>query len=79
MKKFLLMVALGLGWSVLASAQVSVNEGRFQKGDNPAWSQAAFNDSDWPVLSLEKDWNKQGYKISNGSAGTASMWSFLRP
>ena len=66
MKKFLLMVALGLGWSVLASAQVSVNEGRFQKGDNPAWSQAAFNDSDWPVLSLEKDWNKQGYKISNG-------------
>ena len=60
------MVALGLGCSVLASAQVSVNEGRFQKGDNPAWSQAAFNDSGWPVLSLEKDWNKQGYKISNG-------------
>ena len=68
MKKFLLMVALGLGWSVLASAQVSVNEGRFQKGDNPVWSQAAFNDSDWPVLSLEKDWSKQGIKNPNGYA-----------
>ena len=68
MKKFLLMVALGLGWSVLASAQVSVNEGRFQKGDNPVWSQAAFNDNDWPVLSLEKDWSKQGIKNPNGYA-----------
>ena len=46
MKKFLLMVALALGCSVLVSAQVSVKEGRFRKGDNPAWSQAGFNDSD---------------------------------
>ena len=60
MKKFLLMVALALGCSVLVSAQVSVKEGRFQKGDNPAWSQAAFNDSGWPVLSLEKDWKSYG-------------------
>ena len=66
MKKILVMVAVWLGCWVLASAQVSVNEGRFQKGDNPVWSQATFNDRDWPVLSLEKDWNEQGYKLSNG-------------
>ena len=68
MKKFLLMVALALGCSVLVSAQVSVKEGRFRKGDNPAWSQAGFNDSDWQVLSLEKDWTLQGIQNPYGYA-----------
>ena len=68
MKKFLLMVMLSLGCSVLVSAQVSVKEGRFKKGDNPAWSQAGFNDSGWQVLSLEKDWNEQGIKNPNAYA-----------
>ena len=68
MKKFLLMVALALGCSVLVSAQVSVKEGRFRKGDNPAWSQAGFNDNDWQVLSLEKDWTLQGIQNPYGYA-----------
>ena len=50
------------------SAQVFVGEGRFQKGDNPAWSQAGFDDSGWQVLSLEKDWNQQGVQNSYGYA-----------
>ena len=68
MKKFLVMVAVWLGCAVLVSAQVTVREGRFKVGDNPAWSQAAFNDSDWQLLSLEKDWNEQGIRNSNAYA-----------
>ena len=68
MKKFLVMAVVWLGCMTLASAQVSVSEGRFMKGDNPAWSQAGFNDRDWQVLSLEKDWNEQGIRNPNSFA-----------
>ncbi len=63
----MLAFALWLGCALSLEAQVvTVTEGRFHKGDNPAWSQASFNDADWQVLSLEKDWNEQG--VSNSHA-----------
>ncbi len=68
MRKTLIVIAAWLGCLLPVAAQgvVSVNEGRFQKGDNPAWSQAAFDDSGWQVLSLDKDWNQQGVRNANG-------------
>ena len=60
MKRLLLSMAGLLGAVLTLSAQVSVAEGRFRKGDDPAWSQAGFKDDDWQVLSLEKDWTLQG-------------------
>ena len=68
MKKTLIAFALGLACLISAAAQgvVTVREGRFQKGDDPAWSQASFNDRGWQVLSLEKDWNQQGIRNANG-------------
>ena len=68
MKKTLIVMALWLGCLFTAAGQgvVSVGEGRFQKGDNPAWSQPAFDDSGWQILSLEKDWNQQGIRNPNG-------------
>ena len=68
MKKTLIALALGLVCLFTAAAQgvVTVREGRFQKGDDPAWSQASFNDRGWQVLSLEKDWNQQGIRNANG-------------
>ena len=68
MKRFMLMMLVGLGCALTLSAQVSVNEGRFKVGDDPAWSKPGFNDSDWQVLSLEKDWNKQGIRNPNSFA-----------
>ena len=62
MKRFLLMMLVGLGCALTLSAQVSVSEGRFKVGDDPAWKAPAFNDSGWQVLSLEKDWTKQGIR-----------------
>ncbi len=45
---------------------VSIEHGRFQKGDNPAWKAPDVDDSTWPVLTLDKDWNQQGVENSNG-------------
>ena len=38
MKRLLMIAALFLGCALTAFAQVSVDEGRFMKGDDPAWS-----------------------------------------
>ena len=67
MRNILLATALCLGFALSLEAQVvTVTEGRFHKGDNPAWSQASFPDGDWQVLSLEKDWNQQGVSNARG-------------
>jgi hypothetical protein len=66
MKKFLLSLVVFLGCVMTMAAQVTVKEGRFRKGDDPAWSQASFNDRDWQVLTLDKDWNAQGIRNANG-------------
>ena len=46
--------------------EVTVPEARFCKGDDPAYRETAFDDSAWPVLSLEKNWDDQGFNIPNG-------------
>ena len=68
MKRFLLSMAVWMGCVLTLSAQVSVNEGRFRQGDDPAWSKPSFNDSGWQVLSLDKDWNVQGIRNANAFA-----------
>ena len=66
MKKFVLLL-ITLSFCSLASAQeVSIEKGRFQKGDNPAWNAPAFDDSAWPFLDLDRDWGAQGVKQFNG-------------
>ena len=62
MKRILFSVLIGLSCALTLSAQVSVSEGRFKVGDDPAWSKPGFDDSGWQVLSLEKDWNEQGIR-----------------
>ena len=63
MKRAILAVALMgcLSWAVSAQ-EVSVREGKFHLGDDPAWSAATFDDGAWQTLSLEKDWVEQGLK-----------------
>lgn len=68
MKKMLIAAVVWMGFLSVAAAQgvVSVSEARFRKGDDPAWSKAAFDDGGWQILSLEKDWNQQGIQNSYG-------------
>jgi phosphoserine phosphatase RsbU/P len=41
---------------------------RFHTGDNPAWADPNFDDSKWPLLRSDKDWDSQGYKGYGGLA-----------
>lgn len=41
---------------------------RFHTGDNPAWADADFNDSAWPLLRAGTSWTGQGYPDYGGYA-----------
>lgn len=41
---------------------------RFHTGDNPAWANPSFDDSQWPLLRSDKDWAQQGYDGLSGIA-----------
>ena len=41
---------------------------RFHTGDNRAWADPNFDDSQWPLLRSDKDWDQQGYENYGGFA-----------
>jgi phosphoserine phosphatase RsbU/P len=41
---------------------------RFHTGDDPAWADPNFDDSQWPLLHSNKVWNGQGYNNYGGFA-----------
>lgn len=41
---------------------------RFHTGDDPQWASPEFDDSQWPLLRLDKSWAEQGYKGYYGFA-----------
>ena len=41
---------------------------RFQIGDNPAWADPNFDDSNWPLIRSDESWTRQGYPAFNGYA-----------
>src|SRR6202012_2398948 len=41
---------------------------RFHTGDNPAWADPNFDDSQWPLLRSEEAWGQQGYENYGGFA-----------
>ena len=41
---------------------------RFHTGDNLAWADPNFDDSQWPLLRSDQDWDAQGYKGLSGFA-----------
>ena len=41
---------------------------RFHTGDDPQWASPSFNDSQWPLLRMDRSWNVQGYRGYSGYA-----------
>ena len=41
---------------------------RFHTGDNPAWADPIFNDSNWPLIRSDESWMTQGYPDYGGYA-----------
>ena len=67
MKRVMLTILAALLWLLPAAAQgVSVETARFHVGDDMAWLQTGFDDGSWQVLTLDKDWNRQGIRNADG-------------
>ncbi len=58
MKRLLICLSLLLGTLTLAAQELTMEGGRFQKGDNPAWSAAAFDDSAWREVTFNQSWEE---------------------
>lgn len=41
---------------------------RFHTGDDPAWANPDFDDSNWPLILSGESWTRQGYPAFNGYA-----------
>ena len=63
--KILLLLAILLP-QMLRAQEVTVEGGRFQKGDNPAWSTFAFDDSAWREVTFQQSWEDLGMENANG-------------
>ena len=67
MKKIISVFLCLLGALAPIRAQdLSVDNGRFQKGDNPAWSAFAFDDNSWQEVTFDKAWENLGLDRVNG-------------
>ena len=51
---------------LLSAQEVTVNEARFRKGDDPAWSAFAHDDSAWRKVSFDQPWEELGLGQVNG-------------
>ena len=53
---FTLCAVFLLAVQTLGAQELSFDKGLFQKGDNPAWSAPAFDDSAWQEVSFKQSW-----------------------
>lgn len=61
MKKRILVLALSfLLPAALYAQEIVMEEGLLHKGDNPAWKEAAIDESDWITVSTSRHWTLQG-------------------
>jgi hypothetical protein len=79
MKAVLLSLALFVCASAVSAQVIDIEKERvpvtplngpwhFHTGDDPAWSDPAFDDAAWPLLTADKPWFKQGYPDYRGVA-----------
>lgn len=41
---------------------------RFKPGDDLRWAEPGYDDSQWPLVSSDRDWNENGYGFKDGTA-----------
>ena len=65
-KRIMLIIAGALAALMLSAQEVSIEHGRFRKGDDPAWNAYAYDDSAWQNVSLTQSWEDLGLEQVNG-------------
>ena len=66
MKRSLITFCLILTTLTANAQELSIGGGRFQKGDDPAWSAPAFNDGGWREVTFDQAWEELGLDRVNG-------------
>jgi hypothetical protein len=66
MKRIFILTALVLLPILLSAQEVSINEARFCKGDDPAWHAFAYDDHAWQKVSFDMPWEELGLSQVNG-------------
>ena len=64
-KRFLAAVLMVLPF-LLSAQELTVNEARFCKGDDPVWSAFAYDDNAWLKVSFDQPWEELGLDQVNG-------------
>ena len=64
-KRFLAAVLMVLPF-LLSAQELTVNEARFCKGDDPVWSAFAYDDHAWLKVSFDQPWEELGLDQVNG-------------
>ena len=64
-KRFLAAVLMVLPF-LLSAQELTVNEARFCKGDDPVWSAFAYDDHAWLKVSFDQPWEDLGLDQVNG-------------
>ena len=65
-KDTLILLALLFVSLSLSAQDVSIGNGRFRKGDDPAWSAYDFDDNAWRDVSFDQAWEELGLDQVNG-------------
>ncbi len=68
MRKIFILTLLFISTQVSSQQDISLPTAKFKTGDIPAWSQASFDDSQWPSIKTNTPWEQQGYADYNGFA-----------
>ena len=59
-KEMMLMAVAAMSLLQVQAQKVTIESGRFQKGDNAEWSKVGVNDADWDVVPVGKLWTEFG-------------------
>src|SRR5215471_10647817 len=68
MRTSLSLLCLLLTLNLFAQDEIKMPEGKFKTGNDPRWSDPAFDDSNWGTLKSSVNWDDQGYQDYDGYA-----------
>lgn len=69
MKRFSFFLSMAMLVSIIANAQIKLPQTwKFHTGDDPAWSEPNFNDSQWENIKIGSPWENEGHPGYDGFA-----------
>src|SRR6516165_6424479 len=68
MRTILSLLSLIFALHVFGQDEIKMAEAKFKTGNDPRWSNPAFDDNNWETLKASVNWDEQGYQNYDGYA-----------